>query len=152
MYPNDDNQREGAVPASLLKPWQKNDSHIDHYQHVNNVAYLSQLESLAWSHSNHLGLTFDDYRACGKGMVIHRHELDYLLPCHEGDTLLCATWIVECDGKLNLERRFQFICPVRRKTVFAARTRFVCVNLKTGAPARMPALFKNTYTEAVTTS
>ena len=99
-------------PQPFVQQWQIDETHIDHYQHVNNVAYLSQLESLAWAHSNALGLQFADYQSLNRGMVIKRHELNYHLPTHLGDTLACATWIVFCDFKLTLKRprrgRFAF--------------------------------------------
>ncbi len=134
--------------APFIEQWHIDETHIDHYQHVNNVAYLTQLEKLAWAHSNALGLHFSDYRSLNRGMVIKRHELNYHLPTHLGDNLYCATWIVHCDSKLTLKRQFQFICPKRMKTVFDAVTTFVCVSLDTGAPKRMPAQFTEAYGKA----
>ncbi|MEW9799107.1 acyl-CoA thioesterase [Alteromonas sp. CYL-A6] len=131
--------------APFIQPWKIEESHIDHYQHVNNVAYLSQVEKLAWAHSNSLGLSFSDYQAHDRAMVIRRHELDYLQPAHLGDTLATATWIVACDGKLSLTRQFEFICPRREKVVFAAQTQFICASLSTGAPKRMPRPFVEIY-------
>jgi len=136
------------LDSPYVQQWHIDETHIDHYQHVNNVAYLSQLESLAWAHSNALGLQFADYQALNRGMVIKRHELNYHLPTHLGDTLECATWIVFCDSKLTLKRQFQFICPKRNKTVFDAITTFVCVSLDTGAPKRMPQRFVDVYGKA----
>lgn len=134
--------------APFTQTWQIGDEHLDHYQHVNNVAYLSQVEALAWAHSNSLGLHFTDYQALNRAMVIKRHELDYLLPAHDGDTLHCATWIVACDNKLTLKRQFQFICARRQKTVFEALTTFICVSLDSGQPRRLPDIFKTTYGKA----
>ncbi len=135
-------------PAPFVETWTVEQAHLDHYQHVNNVAYLAQLEKLAWAHSNALGLTFDDYAACDRAMVIRRHELDYLQPSHFGDTLSCATWIIHCDGRLTLTRQFQFICNRRQKTVFEAKTQFVCASLSTGKPKRMPETFRARYGDA----
>ncbi|NDW23004.1 acyl-CoA thioesterase [Alteromonas hispanica] len=144
--------KEHAIDWMYDKPfiqdWHIDATHIDHYNHVNNVAYLAQLEKLAWAHSNALGLQFTDYQTLNRGMVIRRHELNYHLPAHLNDTLQCATWIVKCDNKLTLSRQFQFICPKRKKTVFDALTQFVCVSLGTGAPKRMPAQFIKAYGEA----
>ena len=134
--------------APFIEQWHIDETHIDHYQHVNNVAYVTQLEKLAWAHSNALGLHFSDYQSLNRGMVIKRHELNYHLPTHLGDGLYCATWIVHCDSKLTLKRQFQFICPKRMKTVFDAVTTFVCVSLDTGAPKRMPAQFTEAYGKA----
>lgn len=132
----------------FVQEWTIDETHIDHYQHVNNVAYLAQAEHLAWTHSNRLGLQFSDYQTLNRGMVIKRHELNYHLPTHLGDSLQCATWITACDKKLTLKRKFQFICPKKRKTVFDAETTFVCVSLDTGAPKRMPPRFQEIYGSA----
>lgn len=135
-------------PSPYTQPWHIKKHDIDHYQHVNNVAYLRNLESLAWAHSNALGLYFDDYKALNRGMVIQRHELDYKHPVHEGNTLTCGTWITHYDGKLTLQREFQFVCPTRGVTVFEAKTFFVCVSIATGQPKRMPEKFKTIYGNA----
>ena len=132
----------------FVQEWTIDETHIDHYQHVNNVAYVAQAEHLAWTHSNRLGLQFSDYQTLNRGMVIKRHELNYHLPTHLGDSLQCATWITACDKKLTLKRKFQFICPKKRKTVFDAETTFVCVSLDTGTPKRMPPLFQEIYGSA----
>lgn len=128
--------------------WKIGPTDIDHYGHVNNVAYLTQLEKTAWAHTNALGLTLDDYRELDRAMVIKRHELNYLQACHEGDTLVCATWIVHCDSRLTLAREFQFVCPRREKSVFTATTQFVCTSLTSGAPKRMPPIFCQVYGNA----
>lgn len=132
----------------FTQEWTIDASHLDHYNHVNNVAYLSKLESLAWAHSNALGLQFSNYQELDRGMVIRRHELNYHLPCHLDDTLVCATWIVGCDDKLSLTREFQYICARREQTVFTAKTEFICVSLSSGMPKRMPPLFREVYGNA----
>lgn len=134
------------APYTLL--WTIESSHIDHYNHVNNGAYVNQIEALAWAHSNALGLRFEDYQDHDRGMVIRRHEIDYLLPCHLGDSLICGTWITHCDNKLNLSRQFEFYCTRRQQKVFAAKTDFICVSLSTGAPKRMPEKFRDIYGSA----
>ncbi|RDV24622.1 acyl-CoA thioesterase [Alteromonas aestuariivivens] len=132
----------------FIQTWQVGQQHIDHYQHVNNVAYLGQQELLAWAHSNHLGLSFSDYAECDRGMVIRRHELDYFLPCHLGDVIECGTWIIACDNTVSLTRQFQFVCTRRKQTVYAAKTQFICVSVTTGAPKRMPEKFREIYGQA----
>ncbi|KXS39721.1 acyl-CoA thioesterase [Modicisalibacter tunisiensis] len=118
---------------------------IDHYGHVNNAEYLRWVEQASWAHSRSLGLSLDDYRALDRGMVVHRHELDYLAPAFAGDALRLATWIVACDGRLTLTRRFQLIRPSDGATLLRARTRFACVALSSGRPRRLPAAFRDTY-------
>ncbi|MBT0587439.1 acyl-CoA thioesterase [Alteromonas oceanisediminis] len=137
------------LPQPFVADWEIQADVIDHYGHVNNVAYIVQLEKLAWLHSNALGLSIDQYRSLDRGMAIRRHEVDYLLPCHTGQTIACATWIVKCDSRLNLTRQFEFICRTRGKPVFTARTDFVCIALSSGAPKRMPEAFKSAYAGAM---
>ena len=129
--------------------WQIRPEQIDHYNHVNNVAYVSQLERTAWAHSNALGLSIEQYQELDRGMAISRHEIDYLAAALLGDTLACATWIISCDNKLKLARHFQFIRLSDGLTMLKARTEFVCIALSSGRPKRMPKIFTDTYIGAM---
>ncbi|MCV2883090.1 acyl-CoA thioesterase [Aestuariibacter sp. AA17] len=131
-------------------PWTVTEPEIDHYQHVNNAEYVKQLERVAWSHSNSLGLTLEMYRECDRAMAIRRHEIDYLASAYLGDELLCATWIVTCDKKLKLTRQFQIIRKTDGLTILKASTQFVCIAMSTGKPKKMPTLFADIYGKAVT--
>jgi acyl-CoA thioester hydrolase len=139
-------------PHPFVCQWQINPEQIDHYNHVNNVAYVSQLERTAWAHSNALGLSIEQYQDLDRGMAISRHEIDYLAAAVLGDTLACATWIVACDNKLKLARQFQFIRVSDGLTMLKARTEFVCIALSSGKPKRMPKIFSETYFNAMLTS
>ncbi len=136
-------------PDPFVVSWKIQEQDIDHYQHVNNVAYLSQQENVAWQHSQSLGLSFEDYKALDRAMVIVRHELDYVKPAFREDELLCATWIVACDGRLQLTREFQYIRANTGETLYRGKTRFICVKLSSGQPARMPRPFADIYQGAV---
>jgi len=140
------------LPNPFLCNWQVLPEQIDHYQHANNVAYVGQLEVTSWKHSNHLGLTIEQYQALDRGMAISRHEINYLAAAHVDDMIDCATWIVECDNRLKLTRQFQFIRRSDQKTLLTARTEFVCIALSTGKPKRMPKEFTNVYGQAVITA
>lgn len=137
------------LPNPFLCPWQVLPEQIDHYQHANNVAYVSQLEVTSWKHSNYLGLTIEQYQAIDRGLAISRHEINYLASAYLDDVIDCATWIIECDNKLKLARQFQFIRRADQKTLLTARTEFVCIALSSGKPSRMPAEFINVYGQAV---
>lgn len=133
----------------FIKTWQVTADQIDHYQHANNVAYVKQLETTSWAHSNQLGLTIEQYQSIDRGMAISRHEINYLAAAHKNDVIDCATWIVECDGKLKLTRQFQFIRQSDNTTVLTAKTEFVCIALSTGKPKRMPKAFSSVYVPAI---
>lgn len=144
VTPHSDNSStrlDWVHPEPFVISWKIDAAHIDHYHHTNNIAYLTRLEQLAWEHSNSLGLTFAKYEALDRAMVISQHELNYHSPSHMGDTLACATWIIYCDKKLRLSRQFQFINIKNGKTIFTAKTHFVCVSLSTGVPRKMPVDF-----------
>ncbi|NVK58120.1 MAG: acyl-CoA thioesterase [Alteromonadaceae bacterium] len=132
----------------FITDWLITANEIDHYNHVNNVAYLSQQERLAWAHSKALGLGFEHYQQAGKGMVIFRHELNYIKPAFIDDTLQCATWITDCDGRLLLTREFQYIRQSSGETIYQGRTQFACIKLDTGQPSRMPKAFADVYRPA----
>ena len=137
-----------TYPNPFTIEWTVNDSQIDHYNHVNNVVYVQQLETLSWAHSNALGLTIDDYQQLDRAMVIRRHTIDYLAAALKGDTLTCATWIVLCDNKLRLNRYFEFIRRSDNKTMLTATTEFICTALSSGKPSRMPSKFIDIYGSA----
>ncbi|MGH8445170.1 MAG: acyl-CoA thioesterase [Solimonas sp.] len=115
---------------------------IDRFGHTNNVVYLSLLERVAWSHSVSLGLDFGDYERIGAGCVARRHELDYLAPTFAGDELWLATWVHENDFRLSMWRRYQIVRASDRRTVLRGQTQWVCVDMKSGKPKRMPAEFQ----------
>ncbi|MEC9362689.1 MAG: acyl-CoA thioesterase [Sinimarinibacterium flocculans] len=116
--------------------------HLDRFGHTNNVVYLAWLERVAWSHSVSLGLDFEAYERIGAGCVARRHELDYLAPTFGGDRLWLATWVHENDFRLSMWRRYQIVREGDGKTVLRGATQWVCVDMASGRPRRMPAEFR----------
>lgn len=135
-------------PQPHITEWHIGAEHIDHYGHANNVAYLAQQEKTAWSHSNAIGLTVNDFKTKDRAMVVTEHHVKYLQPCSEHDTVLCGTWITNIYKKLMLTRNFQFICSRRGTTVFESASVFVCAALSTGRPMRIPTAFLQCYRNA----
>ena len=132
-------------PKPHIIEWPIQTADIDHYNHVNNVAYVAQLEKVSWSHSNELGLDIQTYQHLDRGMAISKHTIDYHAAAVINDSLLCATWIIECDNRLKLSRQFQYIRQSDGQTVLTARTDFVCIALSSGKPKRMPTEFSAVY-------
>ena len=118
---------------------------IDGLNHTNNAVYVQWCEQAAWAHSEALGLTLEDYRRLDRAMAIRRGEYDYLLPTFEGEALLLATWLVDGDGKLSLERRFQLVRERDGATVLRGRWDLVCIEMGSGRPRRMPREFVDAY-------
>ncbi len=61
-----------------------------------------------------------------------------------------ATWIVDWDQRLKMTRRFQLIRPRDGATLLRAHTTFVCIELSSGKPKRMPAEFLDGYGPSLT--
>ena len=124
---------------------------IDGLGHANNAVYVSWLERCAWRHSQSLGLDLAEYRRLDRAMAVVRHEVDYLASAYEGDQLQLATWIVESDQRLKMIRHFQLRRPADDLTLLRAQTTFVCIELSTGKPKRMPVEFVDGYGRALLT-
>ena len=123
---------------------------IDAYEHVNNSVYLSWLDRAAWSHSAMLGLSLEEcVTSLRRGMAAHHTEIDYLRAAVSGDRVLVATWIVESDRKLRVQRRFQIRRAPGGETLARARIDYVCINLDSGRASRMPEMFQRAYTPTV---
>lgn len=122
---------------------------IDGLGHANNAVYVSWLERCAWRHSQSLGLDLAEYRRLDRAMAVVRHEVEYLASAYEGDQLQLATWIVESDQRLKMTRQFQLRRPADDLTLLRAQTTFVCIELSTGKPKRMPVEFVEGYGRAL---
>lgn len=124
----------------LVKP-----QHIDDFRHANNVVYLTWMAKTAWDHSIALGLDFETFEKIGCGMIVRHHEMDYLAPALEGEHIKVGTWITGNDGRLRLRRYFQMVNAATGVTLLRGKSDFVCINIKTGRPTRMPPEFVSTY-------
>lgn len=118
---------------------------IDAFNHVNNGRYIDWVNEIAWAHSNALGLSMDDYKRIGFGCVVWRHEFDYVAPVLAGDEIDVATWIAENDNRVRLVRAYEMRNAATGAVVFRGRTKFVCIDMTTGKPARMPKEFIAAY-------
>ncbi|CAM4125484.1 hypothetical protein CCOS865_01503 [Pseudomonas reidholzensis] len=122
---------------------------IDGLGHANNAVYVTWLERCAWRHSQRLGLDLAEYRRLDRAMAVVRHEIDYLAAGYEDDELQLATWIVDWDQRLRMTRSFQLKRPRDGATLLRAQTTFVCIELSSGKPKRMPAEFVEGYGQAL---
>ncbi len=137
------------LPTPFVIDLQVGADDIDGLGHANNAVYVSWLERCAWRHSQSLGLDLVEYRRLDRAMAVVRHEVDYLASAYEGEQLQVATWIIESDQKLRMSRHFQLIRPADGVTLLRAKTTFVCIELSTGKPKRMPPEFLEGYGPAV---
>ena len=118
---------------------------IDGYGHVNNAVYLRWLDHTAWSHSTVLGLSPEACIGARRGMAVLRSQLHYQAPAFESDRLEVGTWIVGTDSRLRCDRRFQIRRPADGMTLLRALLHYVCIDLDSGRPRRMPPDFVARY-------
>lgn len=147
MLTNLDTLWDYRAPHTLRATVQPGD--IDGLAHTNNTVYVKWCEQVAWSHSVALGLDLDRYRALNRAMVIAHSEFDYLRASGEGERIVAGTWIVGWDGKLTMHRRFQILREDDGAILLRGAMRFVCVELSSGRPRRMPPEFIEGYGPAV---
>ena len=118
---------------------------VDVLGHVNNKVYLDWCELVSWDHSKSLGVTPITYQELRCACVVVKNKIEYLGSLFENDSVVISTWITETDSKLKLSILFQVIRVKDNKTVFRSNVDYVCINLDTYRPTRMPALFKEAY-------
>ncbi|MEO1041640.1 MAG: thioesterase family protein [Pseudomonadota bacterium] len=118
---------------------------IDGLGHVNNVVYLKWLDATVWAHTRHVGLGEGRCRALNRGMAAIRHEIDYLTAAYLGDEVTVTNWVAANDGKLRATRCFRIVRPADGRMLLRATSHYVCTNLTTGRPARMPSEFTTGY-------
>jgi len=118
---------------------------IDSFGHVNHTVYVSWLERCSWAHSTAVGFPESRCLEMQRGMAIRTLNLEFLSACYEGDELLVADWVVANDGRLRATRHFQVVNATRGEVALRADILYVCFDLKTGRPVRMPPEFREAY-------
>ena len=142
MNPNDFNW---DLPEPFVIHHTALNSEVDGYGHINNSVYVKWMDQCVWAHCDSVEMSFEFCRSLGKGFAAIRHEIDYLLATYEGDEVLIANWVTLNDERLRAERQFQIIRCSDGKTVLRAHSQYVCTNLETGRPCRIPNEFKTGF-------
>lgn len=108
-------------------------SDLDAYGHVNNARFLTLYEearvAMMFTGAREAGLT-----SLEEGVVIARHEIDYLRPVDYGDAVRIDMWLTEIRPS-----RFVVAYELRDGDAVASRARSVCVpfDLAAGRPRRL---------------
>ena len=133
------------LPLAFTSTHQVVPEEIDEYAHVNNAIYLQWLDRIAWTHAAKLGTPLASCLAMRRGMAVRHTRIDYLEAALLGDSLLLATWLVACDGRLRCTRRFEIVRLSDEKRVVDAEIEYFCLNLDSGKPCRFPREFVESY-------
>lgn len=121
------------------------ENEADGYGHINNSVYLQWMDQCVWSHCEAVEINPVFCRELNRGFAATRHEIDYLRAAYPGDSIAIGNWVTFNDNRLRAERRFQIIRLADGQTLLRARSYYVCTDLTTGRPARMPEIFKTGF-------
>lgn len=108
--------------------------------HANNLVYLRWMVDAAVAHSVAQGWTTADHLRIGSGWVVRSHQITYLAPALEGDSVTVRTWIAEARGASCL-RRYEMLVAQgdsAERLLARAETRWAYIRFSTGAPMRIP--------------
>ena len=119
--------------------------HIDGLGHTNNVHYLEWLQNCAWQHSKAVGFANKDMLAINRAMAVRETRMTYLAATHANDVLFIADWITQNDGRLRATRSFQILRQADQVCVMRAEIDYICINIATGRPQRMPQSFVEAF-------
>ncbi len=108
---------------------------IDELGHVSNLVYLRWVLEVAMAHSRSVGWDHAEYRARGGVFVVRRHEIDYLQPVVEGESIIASTWVdtwrgASCIRKTEIARGEQIVTRAATTWAFMA--------FASGRPIRIP--------------
>lgn len=117
----------------------------DGYGHVNNSVYLKWLDQCVWAHCDAVNMSPAFCRQLNRGFAAIRHEIDYITAAYPGDQVAIANWVTLNDERLRAERQFQIIRIADERTLLRAQSYYVCTDLTTGRPVRMPEEFKTGF-------
>ena len=108
--------------------------HIDELGHVNNAVWVQWIQQVALAHWYSLA---DPRHAEAYFWVIVRHEIDYLRPAFEGDTVTGRTWVGEAPQGARFDRFMEFT-GADGKLCVKARTVWAIIDKAAVRPIRVP--------------
>ncbi|MBA3540173.1 MAG: acyl-CoA thioesterase [Deltaproteobacteria bacterium] len=123
------------MPARFSMPITPTAADIDELGHVSNLVYLRWVLEVAMAHSRSVGWDHAEYRARGGVFVVRRHEIDYLQPVVEGESIIASTWVdtwrgASCIRKTEIARGEQIVTRAATTWAFMA--------FASGRPIRIP--------------
>lgn len=107
---------------------------IDELGHVNNTVYVRWIQDVATAHWQAVARPEDIARFV---WVVSRHEIDYLRPTLEGETVTLTTWVGTPKGARF--DRFVDITDSAGKLRVRALTIWALIDQSTGRAVRVPA-------------
>src|SRR5210317_682274 len=99
---------------------------IDELDHAGNIHYIRWMQEAAVAHSAANGWPAERYIELGAGWVVRSHDITYLKPAFEGDSIVVRTWVSNLRAVTSL--RHYEILGSERELLATARTDWAFVN------------------------
>ena len=122
------------TPIPFQKTIKVENDVIDHFNHVNNLAYIKWVLKISKDHWK--TITSKSVRE-EFGWMIMKHELIYKNQAKLGDKLIIKTWIDEF-STATCVRKTQIINAETKTVFFESKAKWCFVNLKSRKPSRLP--------------
>ena len=108
--------------------------HVDELGHVNNAVWVQWIQQVAVAHWEAVA---NPAHQDAYFWVVVRHEIDYLRPAHEGDTIIARTWVGEAPRGARFDRIVEFT-GADGKTCVRSTTQWAIIDKALGRPIRVP--------------
>ena len=109
---------------------------IDELDHAGNIHYIKWMQEAAIAHSAANGWPAERYIELGAGWVVRSHDITYVKPAFEGDSIIVRTWVSSARAVTSL-RRYE-ILRNGEELLATARTDWAFVNYARQKPIRIP--------------
>ena len=108
--------------------------HIDELGHVNNAVWVQWIQEVALAHWYSVA---DPAHQNDYIWVVVRHEIDYLRPAFDGETLASRTWVGDAPKGARFDRHMEFVGDDGKVRVRAV-TQWAIIDKAVGRPIRVP--------------
>ncbi len=109
---------------------------IDELGHAGNFHYIQWMQHAAIAHSSANGWPPQKYNELGAGWVVRSHQITYLKPAFEGDSIVIKTWVADMKSATSL-RHYEILNNVG-DVLARAETGWAFINYEKQKPTRIP--------------
>ena len=129
--------------SHFVYPHTVTDQEIDELGHAGNYHYIRWMQYAAVAHSGANGWPTERYQDFGSVWMVRSHQITYLKPAFEGDSIIVRTWVENMRRVTSLR-----IYEIKRQdgeVLARAETNWVFVELEKQIPARIPAALADCF-------
>ncbi|RRO24973.1 acyl-CoA thioesterase [Flavobacteriaceae bacterium 14752] len=118
---------------------------IDHFDHVNNIAYIQWVLGISKDH----WVSFSPEKVRNQfGWMILKHEVYYRKQAKLNDELVIKTWIDDFSTATSV-RKTSITDAATKKLIFESEAQWCFINLKTQKPTRLTSDILKPYFESL---